>query len=132
LRDLERLAREVAKVTCQRQREIVLETLEEMKIRAPKIEVDPIGYQARVLAAVKKLVKVVKNPDRIFEVGLRSVSCMEQHALALQACQEAGVKRTSNVYGASQLGMIPVGTMGHEHLQRYGSDEEGFRAMKDR
>src|SRR4029077_12532308 len=32
LRDLERLAREVAKVTCQRQREIVLETLEEMKI----------------------------------------------------------------------------------------------------
>jgi nicotinic acid phosphoribosyltransferase len=28
--------------------------------------------------------------------------------------------------------MIPVGTMGHEHIQRYGSDEAAFRAMRER
>ena len=28
--------------------------------------------------------------------------------------------------------MIPIGTMGHEHVQRYGSDEAAFRAMKER
>ena len=132
LRDPERLAREVAKVTCWRQKEIIAETLQEIKVKEPKIEVDTYGYQQQVLDAVKDLVEIVKNPNRIFEVGLRSVTCMEQHQLALEACKEAGVKRTSNVFLAERLGMIPVGTMGHEHLQRYGSDEEGFRAMKDR
>jgi nicotinic acid phosphoribosyltransferase len=28
--------------------------------------------------------------------------------------------------------MIPVGTMGHEHVQRYGSDEAAFRAIRER
>jgi nicotinic acid phosphoribosyltransferase len=28
--------------------------------------------------------------------------------------------------------MIPVGTMGHEHVQRYGSDLAAFRAMRER
>jgi nicotinic acid phosphoribosyltransferase len=28
--------------------------------------------------------------------------------------------------------MIPVGTMGHEHVQRYGADEPAFRAMRER
>jgi nicotinic acid phosphoribosyltransferase len=28
--------------------------------------------------------------------------------------------------------MTPVGTMGHEHVQRFGSDEAAFRAMRDR
>jgi nicotinic acid phosphoribosyltransferase len=36
------------------------------------------------------------------------------------------------VEGARKLGMIPVGTMGHEHIQRYGSDEVAFRAMRER
>lgn len=132
LRDPERLAREVAKVTCWRQKEIIAETLQEMKVKEPKIEVDTYGYQTQVLASVRKLIAIVKDPNRIFEVGMRSVTCMEQHQLALEACKEAGVKRTSNVFLAEKLGMIPVGTMGHEHLQRYGGDEEGFRAMKDR
>jgi nicotinic acid phosphoribosyltransferase len=57
---------------------------------------------------------------------------MEQHELALRACKEAGVMRTSNVYLAQKLGMIPVGTMGHEHVQRYGDDEAAFRAIRER
>lgn len=28
--------------------------------------------------------------------------------------------------------MVPVGTMGHEHVQRHGSDREAFTAMRDR
>ena len=78
------------------------------------------------------LVEVVKDPARIFEVGLRAATCLEQHEIALRACREAGIRRTSNVVGARTLGMIPVGTMGHEHIQRYGSDEAAFRAMRER
>jgi len=98
---------------------------------APAIEVDSDGYYRRVLAAAKALVEAVKNPDRIFEVGMRSASCLEQHEIALRACREAGIRRTSNVLLARTLGMIPVGTMGHEHVQRYGADEPAFRAMLD-
>jgi nicotinic acid phosphoribosyltransferase len=36
------------------------------------------------------------------------------------------------VLGAKLLGMIPVGTMGHEHVQRYGDDDVAFRAMRER
>jgi nicotinate phosphoribosyltransferase len=43
----------------------------------------------------------------------------------------AGIRRTSNVLLARTLGMIPVGTMGHEHVQRYGADEPAFRAMRE-
>ena len=81
---------------------------------------------------VRELVEAVEDPSRIFEVGLRAATCLEQHELALRACKEAGVTRTSNVYRARKLGMIPVGTMGHEHVQRYGSDEAAFRAMRER
>ena len=34
--------------------------------------------------------------------------------------------------GARDLGLVPVGTMGHEHVQRYGSDDAAFRAMSER
>lgn len=126
------LEAEVAKVTCEKQKEIILETLEEMKIPAPKIQVCSAEYQERVFTVVTMLVKAVKNPDRLFEVGFRSATCLEQHEIALRACKEAGVLRTSNVHLAKKLGMIPVGTMGHEHVSRYGSDEAAFRAMKER
>src|SRR5439155_14494362 len=36
------------------------------------------------------------------------------------------------VLGAQELGMVPVGTMGHEHVQRFGSDDAAFRAMRER
>jgi nicotinic acid phosphoribosyltransferase len=125
-------AEEVRVVTCERQREIVRETLDAVGLPSPAIEIDSDGYYGRVLATAKALVEAVKDPDRIFEVGMRSASCLEQHEIALRACREAGILRTSNVLLARTLGMIPVGTMGHEHVQRYGADEPAFRAMRER
>src|SRR5262249_56077498 len=90
------------------------------------IEVDSDAYYRRVLATAKALVDAVKNPDRIFEVGMRSASCLEQHEIALRACLEAGIQRTSNVLLARTLGMIPLGTMGHEHVQRYAPAHPAF------
>ncbi|TVQ88388.1 MAG: nicotinate phosphoribosyltransferase [Deltaproteobacteria bacterium] len=131
-RDSDRLARAVARVTCDRQREIVLETLDRIGLSPPKITVDSQAYADHVLARVRGLVDVVQDPSRIFEVGLRAATCPEQHLIALQACAEAGVRKTSNVAGARALGMQPVGTMGHEHVQRFRSDEDAFRSMRDR
>jgi nicotinic acid phosphoribosyltransferase len=74
----------------------------------------------------------VGNPARLFEVGLRAASCLEQHLLALDGIKAAGLTRTSHVWGAQRKGLVPVGTMGHEHVQRYGSDEAAFRAMVER
>jgi nicotinic acid phosphoribosyltransferase len=81
---------------------------------------------------VKELVEIVGDASRIFEVGLRAASCLEQHLLALEAAKSAGLSRTSHVLAAQKLSMTPVGTMGHEHVQRFGSDEAAFRAMSER
>ncbi|RKG67296.1 nicotinate phosphoribosyltransferase [Corallococcus exercitus] len=132
LQDREALARTLATVSCEEEKRIALETLDQVGVRAVSIRVDSEGYLQRVRAQVKELVDIVEDPSRIFEVGLRAATCLEQHMLALRACQEAGVQRTSNVEGARQLGMIPVGTMGHEHVQRYGSDDAAYRAMHER
>jgi nicotinate phosphoribosyltransferase len=132
LADREELARALAVVTCEEQKRIALETLDAVGVKAVPIRVDAEGYHRRVLAQVRELVEIVEDPNRLFEVGLRAATCPEQHELALRACKEAGVPRTSNVEGARKLGMIPVGTMGHEHIQRYGSDEAAFRAMRER
>ncbi|MFB1481367.1 nicotinate phosphoribosyltransferase [Corallococcus sp. RDP092CA] len=132
LQDREALARTLATVACEEEKRIALETLDQVGVKAVAIQVDPEGYSRRVRAQVQELVDVVGDPARIFEVGLRAATCLEQHALALRACQEAGVQRTSNVEGARALGMIPVGTMGHEHVQRYGSDDAAYRAMHER
>jgi len=69
--------------------------------------------------------------ERAFEVGMRGATCMEQHRLALKACREAGLLKTSNVHLAWELYMIPVGTTGHEHQQRWGCDEAAFAAVRD-
>jgi nicotinic acid phosphoribosyltransferase len=132
LTDPEALEREVGTVTCEEQRELVLSTLDAAGVRPPRISVDTQGYFERVKAAAAELVSIVGDAGRIFEVGLRSASCLAQHTIALDACMAAGIRRTSNVLGAQRLGMIPVGTMGHEHVQRFGSDEAAFRAMRDR
>jgi nicotinic acid phosphoribosyltransferase len=130
--DQEALARALAVVSCEEEKRIALETLDAVGVRPVPMAVDAEGYHARVVAVVRELVDAVKDPSRIFEVGLRAATCLEQHELALRACKEAGVMRTSNVYLARKLGMIPVGTMGHEHVQRYGSDEAAFRAIRER
>jgi nicotinate phosphoribosyltransferase len=132
LADREELARALAVVTCEEHKRIALETLDAVGVKPVPIRVDSEGYLQRVRAQVRELVEIVEDPNRIFEVGLRAATCLEQHELALRACKEVGVVRTSNVDGAHKLGMIPVGTMGHEHIQRYGSDEAAFRAMRER
>ncbi len=130
--DAELLAREVATVTCDAQRELVLRTLDAVGVKAPAIAVDEEGYVARVKAAAAELITIVGEPGRIFEVGLRAATCQRQHMLALEALKSVGITRTSHVFGARVLGLVPVGTMGHEHVQRFGNDEAAFRAMRDR
>jgi nicotinate phosphoribosyltransferase len=128
----EALSAAVGVVTCEAQRQLVLATLDAVGVKAPAIIVDSEAYVARVAARVRELAEVVGSPDRLFEVGLRAATCVEQHLLALEGCKAAGLTRTSHVFGARQLGLIPVGTMGHEHVQRHGSDEAAFRAMVER
>ena len=128
----EELASAVKTVTCEAQKQLVLATLDAVGVKAPAIVVDSEGYVARVRARVTELAEILGSPSRLFEVGLRAASCPEQHLLALEGAKQAGLTRTSNVYGAQQLGLVPVGTMGHEHIQRYGSDEAAFRAMVER
>ncbi|HWB80692.1 MAG TPA: hypothetical protein VG755_37270, partial [Nannocystaceae bacterium] len=89
------------------------------------------AYRDRVRASVRALVAAVGDPERVFEVGMRSAVCLEQHHLALEACRAEGVMRTSNVALALELGMRPIGTMGHEHVQRWGADLPAFQAMRD-
>jgi hypothetical protein len=126
------LAQRTQYATCEDEKLIIQETFDSLGRKAPAIEVRTSAYYDAVLARAKGLVDIVKNPDRIFEVGMRAVSCMAQHEIALRAIKDAGILRTSNVWLAQKLGMIPVGTMGHEHLQRSFDDYDGFVAMRDR
>jgi nicotinate phosphoribosyltransferase len=119
-------------MTCDAQRDLALATLDALDVTAVPMRVDSGGYQARVQARVIELAEITQDPGRLFEVGLRSASCLEQHLLALEACKAGGLTRTSHVHGARALGLTPVGTMGHEHVQRFGSDEAAFRAMTER
>lgn len=128
----ELLADAVAVVTCEAQKELVVRTLAEVGVAAPPMRVDAEGYVARVRARVTELVDIVGSPSRLFEVGLRAATCVEQHLLALEGAKQAGLTRTSHVLAARRLGLVPVGTMGHEHVQRFGSDLAAFRAMVER
>jgi len=136
LRDPDALARAVSTVTCEAQRAIVRESCDAVSVACPAMRVDEEGYAARVRERANAIVRALREDGRdaarIFEVGLRAASSMEQHLIALGACKEAGITRTSNVFGARALGVIPVGTMGHEHVQRFFSDEAAYRAMKER
>ncbi len=132
LLDREALEAALGVVTCEAQRDLALETLDAVGVPAVDIRVDPGAYHERVRRQVAALREAVGDPARLFEVGLRAATCLEQHLIALDACKQEGITRTSNVLGAQQLGMVPVGTMGHEHVQRYGSDDAAFRAMRER
>ena len=128
----ERVGVEVAEVSCSRQREIVLQTLDAAECVAPEVRVDSDAYFKRAFDRASALVRVVEDPARLFEIGLRAATCPEQHALALAACREAGIVKTSHIAGALVLGLSAVGTMGHEHVQRFFSDAAAFAAMRDR
>lgn len=130
--DETRLTRAVADVPCEEDAALVTRAVQAVSGRVPGMRVDPSGYRARVAAAARRLASVTKDPARIFEVGLRAASSSAAHLLALEALASVGVRRTSHVHGARVLGLEPVGTMGHEHVQRFGDDDVAFRAMRDR
>jgi len=97
---------------------------------------EPDKYILGVLSRLDALSAALNGElTRAFEVGMRAATCMEQHRLALTACRQRGLFNTSNVYLAWQLYMVPVGTTGHEHQQRWaafgGDDTTGFRAVRD-
>lgn len=125
----------ISKVTCERQKELTLEACrgaglgdEDIEHLASLIQVDEQGYYDAVQANAKKLLATGVDVNRFFEVGLRAATCMEQHLIALKALKDLGFIRTSNVYGAYVLDMIPIGTLGHEGVTRWGgNDEVAFR-----
>lgn len=118
--------------TCEEEQQIILETFDGLGVTPPEVTVRSEDYYKTIFNRAKEILELLEDPSRAFEVGMRAVSCLAQHEIALQAIRAAGICRTSNVEAAQKLGMIPVGTMGHEHLQRLGSDLAGYRAMRDR
>jgi nicotinic acid phosphoribosyltransferase len=96
-----------------------------------EITVEPDAYREGAAAQGRMLLDIVKDPTRVFEVGMRAATSEEQHRIALEALRELGILATSNVALARELGMKPVGTMGHEHIQRWGNDLDAYRAMRD-
>lgn len=123
--------------TCARERDLFLESVETARAHGAEVpafttEIASDAYHAAVLERTKRLVAVVGDPNRLFEVGMRAASCVEQHEIALRAHREAGILRTSNVGLARKLDLVPVGTMGHEHVQRHGSDLAACCAMRDK
>lgn len=98
----------------------------------PQVVREDEAYAEQVRSRARSLVAAVGgDASRVFEVGMRSAVCMEQHRIALRACMDEGITRTSNMQLARELGMTPVGTMGHEHIQRWRADLPAFRAMRD-
>ena len=122
--------------TCNEQADIVRRVVEEVKPRnfdlGDYLRVDKAAYCDRVYQTAGALKRALGgDAGRIFEVGMRAATCEDQHLLALVTMQEQGITRTSNVSGAFQYDMTPVGTMGHEHIQRWGDDLSAYRAMRD-
>jgi len=130
--DPKNLKQRLGVVTCPRERDIVLETLDAANVRIDfDIKVDPKGYQDHIRDRASSLVSLCGDPSRLMEAGMRAVSCMDQHRLALSACKEAGFLSTSNILLGKELDMTPGGTTGHEHTQRWGSDYRAFSAVRD-
>lgn len=136
--DPDKLRLEINTVTCGEQKYLITEVLGNVRsfgYNVPDfpINIDESQYTDHVHDKVKELIRAVDgDPSRIFEVGMRAASCMTQHRLALTGAKEAGLLATSDAWGASYVGLRSIGTMGHEHVQRYGSDEDAYRAMVER
>ncbi len=122
---------ELLTATCGEHEAIIKEVAAQVGVEVTVTREDE-AYRAGVAARARALVEAAGGEgSRVFEVGMRSAVCMEQHRIALQACQAEGITRTSNVQLARELSLLPVGTMGHEHVQRWGEDLRAFRAMRD-
>jgi nicotinic acid phosphoribosyltransferase len=97
-----------------------------------KVTVKLEEYRKRVKENLDRVSKALKGDmHRVFEVGMRAATCMQQHRECLKICRANGVNKTSNVFLAWELYMVPVGTTGHEHQERWGADIDGFRAIRD-
>lgn len=133
LRSEEPITPQMTTATCEEHARIIESVASGLGMEsAVEIHREDDQYFAAVSERAKALVDAVGgDASRIFEVGMRSAVCMEQHRVALSACKAEGITRTSNVWLAQQLGMTPVGTMGHEHVQRWRADLPAFRAMRD-
>ena len=116
-------------VTCAEQARIIGNIAHSLK-RSAKVTFKAEDYVASTRAAAIAITDLIPA-SRVFEVGMRAATCQEEHALCLGALNELGIHRTSNVALADELRMTPVGTMGHEHIQRWGSDIAAYRAMRD-
>lgn len=98
-----------------------------------RIENHSGDYMAHVTERGKTILQLLGGDGRrVFEVGMRAASCQEQHQMAVAALVQMGITRTSNVASAFTVCVDPVGTMGHEHVQRFGSSLRAFRAMRER
>ncbi len=129
----ERLSSVLSTVTCARERDIVLETLDQAETHADfEIKIDEEGYFNHIRSRAAELIELVGDPTRVFEAGMRAASCIEQHRIAVQAAAEAGFLATSNVEVAREIGIIAGGTTGHEHTQRHFGDRAAFSAVRDR
>ena len=109
--NLDEFRKQMAIRNCAEELLMLRELLDTLKIKAPPMDARPDEYRRSVFQTAKALVQAVEDPERIFEVGLRSASCRVMHRMALESCKEAGIKRTSHVDGARELRMKPVGTM---------------------
>lgn len=95
------------------------------------IKVAPLTFAQYNRQRAEGLLQVV-DASRVMESGLRAAPSWMAHMLAAQAVQSAGFRTTSAVMSAKSLNMTPVGTTGHEHTIRLGSDYDAFAAAVDR
>ena len=120
------------KATCDDEADIIHLVAEAMGNIRVEVEVYEEAYRANLRDHLKRLKSALGGDiHRAFEVGTRSMSCMQMHRICLEECKAAGIHRTANVKLAYDLYMVPVGTTGHEHQKRHGADINGFRAVRD-
>ena len=130
---LKELKARLGVATCEQEAEIIRETLANLGITNIPVVVDMVGYYNHVYERCLDIILGAKvHASRIAEGGLRSATCPENHLIAVAAAKAAGWKATSNVFLAQLLGMRPVGTTGHEHTQRCGSDLAAYESAVDR
>jgi nicotinic acid phosphoribosyltransferase len=112
---------------------IVQKVIELVGINRPIFQTD--DYPRNVRKRAVDIADSLRGGDvglRLIEGGLRAALCLDHHDVVLDACNEVGIVRTSNVLGAHKHGMIPSGTAGHEHSQRCGDDRTAYRNYMDR
>lgn len=107
----------------------VAETVFKMLKKSKRIKI--IVSSGEVILRARSTIDAVGDSDRVFEVGLRAATCFNEHMEAMKLCKAAGLTKTSNLYAAWKLYMIPVGTTGHEHQMRWMNDYDAYSAIRD-